>query len=360
MMVVLGLRLLGCVVAAAAGGGGQSFGTALKGIHLPHGRERVLYSRACAPHEAPCAMSHFWCGGTFPHYLDTRLRYYVDGEQQRPLVIPLGLAHGMGNDFEQFNVPYSAGSLFGRSSTGLHGWAGSGFFNTYMIPFSSHINVTITLGGPPTGADYFWTILRGRTRAPMLLPGGSAPEPLPRTARLRSYEEAANRSVVPYQSVALFNASSAATSGAVLMTTLAVRAAKGDYAFLEGELRAVPANSSEPEWKLSSGTEDYFLGSFYFDQGPYFLPLAGVTALCPQPPCADAPTRPNASSFGCPEDPPGVTFSAYRVHGSGDPLLFDGGMAVTWRNGEPGHGGGQHLNVTVSTYALVYEWEVER
>ena len=89
---------------------------------------------------------------------------------------------------------------------------------TRTCTFSSHINVTITLGGPPTGADYFWTILRGRTRAPMLLPGGSAPEPLPRTARLRSYEEAANRSAVPYQSVALFNASSAATSGAAAMT----------------------------------------------------------------------------------------------------------------------------------------------
>jgi hypothetical protein len=82
-----------------------SFGTALKGIRLAHGRETELFTHDCTPDEAPCAMNHFWCGGTFPHYLDTRLRYYVDGDE--PVVVPLGLAHGMSSDFEQFDVPYS-------------------------------------------------------------------------------------------------------------------------------------------------------------------------------------------------------------------------------------------------------------
>ena len=90
----------------AAAGGPVSFGTALKGIRLAHGRETELFAHNCTPDEAPCAMNHFWCGGTFPHYLDTRVRYYVDGGE--PVVVPLGLAHGMANDFEQFDVPYSA------------------------------------------------------------------------------------------------------------------------------------------------------------------------------------------------------------------------------------------------------------
>eukprot|EP01043_Picozoa_sp_COSAG02_P004130 COSAG02_NODE_106_length_36326_cov_13.777266_17_plen_218_part_00 len=217
------------------------------------------------------------------------------------------------------------------------------------------MNVTIELGGDH-GADYFWTILRGRTRAPLVLPG-SMPEALPPGTRLRSYETT-NLTVSPYESVPLFNASH---SGAVLMTTLAIRAPKGDYAFLEGEVRVLPhgTGTGRREWLLSSGTEDYFLGSFYFDEGPYFLPLAGLTALCPQPPCKDAPTQPNATRFGCPVDAEDITFSAYRVHGASEPLFFDNGTAVTWRNGEPGHGGGQRQNVSVSAFALVYEWADE-
>ena len=39
-----------------------------------------------------------------------------------------------------------------------------------------------------------------------------------------------------------------------------------------------------------------------------------------------------------------------------DPLLFDAApYAVTWRNGEPGHGGRAYA-VNASSLALVYEW----
>ena len=116
-------------------------------------------------------------------------------------------------------------------------------------------------------------------------------------------------------------------------------------------MRAHDAPSS-PAWLISSGTEDYFLGTFYFDKGQYFLPLAGVTALCPEP--SDGAPRPRPPAFGC-EPAAGVRFSAYRVHGSADPLTFEQGFAVTWRNGEPGHGG-QAAAVNASALALVYEW----
>lgn len=231
---------------------------------------------------------------------------------------------------------------------------GEGFFNTFVIPFYSSINVTIELGGPPEGGEYTWWIFRGRTKATLILPG-STTEPLPPHARLVSYESPPS-SVPPYGAISILNAS-AERAGAVVMTTVAVRAPKQDFAFLEGCVRALPGTGSE--WLLSSGTEDYFLGSFYFDQGPYLLELAGVTALCPQPPCADCPSKVNATAFGCNTDADsGVVFSAYRVHSASDPVMFDGGLAVTWRNGEPGHGGGQRFSVNASTFALVYEWDV--
>ena len=81
--------------------------------------------------------------------------------------------------------------------------------------------------------------------------------------------------------------------------------------------------------------------------------LAGLTQLCPQP--QDGAPRP--PSIGCTPSEAGVVrFSAYRIHGSDDPLLFDAApFAVTWRNGEPGHGGRAYA-VNASTLALVYEW----
>ena len=77
------------------------------------------------------------------------------------------------------------------------------------------------------------------------------------------------------------------------------------------------------------------------------------TQLCPQP--QDGAPRP--PSIGCTPFENGVVrFSAYRIHGSDDPLLFDAApYAVTWRNGEPGHGGRAYA-VNASSLALVYEW----
>lgn len=111
-----------------------------------------------------------------------------------------------------------------------------------------------------------------------------------------------------------------------------------------------PAPAPKP-WLISSGTEDYFLGTFYFDKGQYFMPLAGVTALCPEP--NDGAHR---ISVGCvPAVDKSVKFSAYRLHASADPLQFEDGMAATWRNGEPGHGGHAGI-VNATTFTLVYEW----
>ena len=153
----------------------------------------------------------------------------------------------------------------------------------------------------------------------------------------------------------------------MLLTTLAVHAPHRNFEFLEGEVRACPGTAEaegagaptareddEDMWKLSSGTEDYFLGTFYFDKGQYFMPLAGVTALCPEP--SDGAPRPRPPAFGCASDPAGVRFSAYRIHATADPLVFEGGFAATWRNGEPGHGGRTPPYVQASAYALFYEW----
>jgi hypothetical protein len=328
----------------------ESFGVALKGIHVHYQQQRVVFTRECMPEEAPCTMNHWWSGGTFDGYLTSRVRYYVDNEKNASVNLPLGLAHGMSPNTSDDNGPWSAGALFGRTGTnpnkGGSSSSGSGFFNTYLIPFSSSINVTIELDGPAGQGQYFWLILRGRTKAAavLTLPGG---ELLPPTSRLRSYEATA-ANLTPYAYLPVFNSSSA--HGAVLMTTLAVRGSQ--YEFLEGCLRTTGSANKAP-YLLSSGTEDYFLGTFYFNKGPYQMQLAGVTELCPEP--HDTSPRPSDSSKGCTPTPGITRFSAYRIHGSTDPLMFENGTGVTWRNGEPGHGGSAAV-VNASSFALVYEW----
>ncbi len=88
---------------------------------------------------------------------------------------------------------------------------------------------------------------------------------------------------------------------------------------------------------LSSGTEDYFLGTYYFNRGRYYNPVAGLTHLVPD-----------------------REFSAYRFH-ERDPILFPEGMRLTIRNGETVDGeiaGPQPgpADTVYTTYVWVYEW----
>ena len=91
---------------------------------------------------------------------------------------------------------------------------------------------------------------------------------------------------------------------------------------------------------LSSGTEDYFLGTYYFNRGSYHLPLAGLTH------------KSQDSEGNC-------SFSAYRFH-EDDPILFQKGLRLFWRNGEQKdgkiYGDGLPKRSQVTSYVWLYEW----
>merc|ERR1712195_411133 len=97
---------------------------------------------------------------------------------------------------------------------------------------------------------------------------------------------------------------------------------------------------------LSSGTEDYFLGTYYFNEGPYHNPQAGVTH------------KAHINS----------QFAGYRVH-IDDPLPFHAAVgehfSLVWRNGDSEHCDDQTgspagpFNPAASrvfAYVLAYEW----
>ena len=200
-------------VATQLADGAQTFGVSLKGQGFYVGHEATIFSRPCSAAEAPCAMQHFWSGGFIPEYGSSLLRYYVDGEQDASVVIPLGLGHGQATLMDD-NAPWAAGSLMGKTGVGYAGWGsqddqegkysapvgtngelgqafsgagGSGLFNAYLVPFQHNVSVSLEFTGSDVGhLVIFWVVLRGRTKAVLLLPGTPSVT-LPPTARLRSF-----------------------------------------------------------------------------------------------------------------------------------------------------------------------------
>ena len=174
-----------------------------------------------------------------------------------------------------------AGAAFGKTGSP------SGTFNTFPVPFATSINITVEIlqggkpGSPSSGG--FWIIVRGRSlwsaqadadagALSFALPG-SAGVQLPHTARLRTVETK-DVPVAGGATHALFNSSAA--RGAVYLVVLQVDASGGP-GFLEGCFRGMTPAGDRLKILLSSGTEDYFLGTYYFNKGGYENPVAGMT-----------------------------------------------------------------------------------
>ena len=200
-----------------------------------------------------CAMQHCWTGGAWDGYGDTRIRYFIDGESEASVNIPIGM--GTGQPYGDDNGPWSAGVAFGKTGQP------SGTFNNFAIPFQKSVHVTVELLGTRP-ADRFWIILRGRTihSGNLAIPGTSTWD-LPPSARLRTVETA-HVPLAPGAFLTLWNSSSAArTTVAVYLVVLQVDSAGGPT-FLEGCFRLHDNGAAgDKVMLLSSGTEDYFGGT---------------------------------------------------------------------------------------------------
>ena len=128
---------------------------------------------------------------------------------------------------------------------------------------------------------------------------------LPVTAKLKLYKQE-NVSVNPLDFVTL--AEVANTSGIVLGFTLA--ATSTNFGYLEGCMR-IKIDDDTVQF-LSSGTEDIFESSYYFDGGIYHDDQVGLTW----------------------KNNPGQ-MSAYKFFGA-DPMIFTESMSLIWRSGETG------------------------
>ena len=291
----------------------KSFGTAGKEGRLYPDRETVLFQ-----HEGAGCLTQMWFGGDWPGYDRTRIRFYVDGESKPSIDMELFLGHGIG--WGDASAPWGSARL---GKTGHP----SGLYNTYRIPFGKNIRVTGQLGAAVEKPQVFWWIIRGVENLPVFLGNLRLPE----NARLR-LEVHHDVELEPLQ---MFEICQSSSPGALYQVTLSV--ASKNFNFLEAVLRAYLDGASEP-LLLSSGTEDYFLGTYYFNRGMYHLPLAGLTH------------KEEGIDGTC-------RFSAYRFH-EDDPIIFQKGIRLAWRNGEEkdgkSYGSPQHSRAT--SYVWLYEW----
>jgi hypothetical protein len=284
---------------------------------LGSGEEAVLFE-----YEGKGCLHHLWFGGNFEGVEETRIRYFVDGEETASIDMNLYLGHGIG--FESNTAPWLTkyiGKIGKRN--GIH--------NNYPIPFGKSIRLTAQRSAEAERNPQIWWIVRGTENLGVSL-GGVA---LPETARLKLHRlegYVAN----PLEEFNLFDVEG---KGALFQVTIAAKSRDDSrHTFLEACMRGYHAQAKTPTM-LSSGLEDYFLGTYYFDTGMYHGDTAGLTHF----------------------DKADGSFSAYRFHDA-DPLFFNNGFRLTCRNGETEHGttkGGGYLSppyTRFSTYAWVYQW----
>jgi hypothetical protein len=292
----------------------ELFGTMGKEERLLPGKEKLLFE-----HAGEGTLTHMWFGGSWPGWGDTRIRIYVDDEPKAGIDMALFLGHGIGWD--------DNAAPWGTNRIGKTGRP-SGIYNTYKIPFRKGVKVLAELAPEVRQPQVFWWIIRGLTNYPLRC----GDIRLPPTARLHLYRRE-TVAAKPLEEVEILH-----TEQKGLLYGVTLAAASGNFNYLESCLRAFPNGRKEPLW-LSSGTEDYFLGTYYFNAGPYHLPLAGLTHMDPD--------KPGSQS----------RFSAYRFH-EDDPIPFQRGLRLVWRNGEEldGHRFGDPKPTTLTSYVWLYEW----
>jgi hypothetical protein len=278
-------------------------------------------------HRGKGALTHLWFGGSFEGYEQTVIRIYVDGEILPSIDMELFLGHGIG-----FNDSFAPWTTDKMGKTG----SPSGVYNTFRIPFGNEIKVTAQLSADSPDNPLFWWIVRGTENLPVTLGGVQLPD----NARLKLHK-IENKTFDPLTEFDLCNVEG---KGALFLVTIAAKGLRTntnsnerwkDISYMEACVRAY-FNKNTDTLLLSSGLEDYFLGTYYFNKGRYANNIAGLTHL----------------------DMEKNEFSAYRFHDQ-DPIFFQNGFRLTNKVGEAidGHVFHDPPQTRYTTYVWLYQWK---
>jgi len=207
----------------------------------------------------------------------------------------------------------------------------------FRIPFQKSIRITAQNIKATSGG--FYIIVRGAPQVQIDIGGVVIP------GKAKLILQRVEKVVKPLEWVPVADVPTG--NGLFFMHTLWV--ISNNLNFLEGCYHQYsPYNQPFPGTVLSTGTEDYFDSGWYFNAGPFAFPVAGLTHM--------------SNAAGSSE------VSAYRFHET-DPLPFDNGFLLHWRNGDMVDPAGRKCfmenggNIVgspgpsnVTSYGWVYTW----
>lgn len=313
-----------------------TFGTGHAGVTLST-TETVVFSHIIPPNSIG-VMNHFWSTCSPEAEADMLVRYYVDNETTASIQFRPPLASGVG--FDDPTAPWGT-KWFGLGAG--NGGNGQAWFNNFKIPFTSSIQITVQ--ATVKASDGFYIIVRGGLNMPLVI--GDVTLPNNTKLQLQTFEG-------PLKPLQVLDVANVPTgySGQLFMSTIAVsNDGTGGLNFLEGCFHMYdPPTTPFPGTVLSTGTEDYYDSGWYFNAGPFHMPVSGLTHV---------KTEKNVTEW-----------SAYRMHDM-DPLRFRNGLRFTWRCGDMGSldptvgkcytesGGvivGSPTCDNVISYAWIYMW----
>lgn len=298
----------------------KTFGTMGKELQiLKKEQETELFK-----YEGKGCLTHMWFGGDLNGHEDMLIRIYVDGEEQASIEMELFLGHGIG--FKDSYAPWGTELVGNMGRT-------SGIYNTYKIPFSEKIRISAQLAQSADVSEReptFWWIIRGTENLPLVFNGVRLPD----NTRLKLHK-LENYTAEPLEEFTMADVDGAGMLYQVTMQAKGLRDTDHwkDLSFMESCIRAYRSGEKDPMF-VSSGLEDYFLGTYYFNTGRYANRLAGLTHF-------DIENR---------------EFSAYRFHVD-DPVFFQDGLRLTNRCGEKI--GDKIFHDPPPTLYTVYTWIYE-
>ncbi|XP_028392889.1 uncharacterized protein LOC114517388 [Dendronephthya gigantea] len=332
-IISVGLLAAVCSASIKLDGQGSSFSSAIKAYEYKTLGEEVTLFEKKFNYVGYVTEQWFTSSADGPFNQYARIRIYIDGEDTASLDFDLTMGQSV-NIEQKNNIPWST-RMFGRQANG------GGFFNTFRVPFTSGIKITVT-NKVNTGA--LWYIVRGLVGVPLQI--GSFQIPI--SSRLRVYKQ--NATLAPLDFVTLSNITN--KSGMLFLVTFNIQSESPT--FMEGCVRANIDNSNETTF-LSSGTEDFFLSAFYFNSGEFHGFHSGLAYK---------------------SNKPLTEILAYKFF-IDDPVLFRKAFILKWRNFEKvgGPGGcpnqfpaneneeassfnfGTPAKATIHSYVWVYEWD---
>lgn len=210
------------------------------------------------------------------------LRIYWDGETSPSVECPIGDFFGVG--FGQY-VPHSS-LLIGMTS--------GGFWCNLPMPFAKSAKVEVANEGQKNLLKLFYHVEYRK---------------LDKAESGVGYLHTQFRRENPCADGAPYTILEAEGRGQYIGCVLNMQGLKNGLGFMEGNEMFWVDGEKEPSW-VGTGTEDLFLGGWYFDRGPFSAPYTALTIM----------------------DRPNKRVSAYRFNAV-DPVSFEKSIRMTIEHG---------------------------